>query len=107
MAPQDQTKGWNQSAESCSSRSLGHPFTSTRRHAKAERWVRSARTECLDHVFILRSSRYLCLEAFITFISEPHDDGTPLILAPYRGAGERFLDHDTPSAPRTRWLDPE
>src|SRR5262249_49150850 len=98
-------------------------------NAIAERWVRSVRTECLDHVFIFnerhlqkvlaeyvgysttgaridrwdngrlvhryharlietlkleRSSRYLCSEVFITFISNQHDDGADLILAPYR-----------------------
>ena len=30
-----------------------------------------------------RLSRYLCWEAFITFISEPHDDDVLPILAPY------------------------
>ena len=30
-----------------------------------------------------RSSRYLCSEGFITFISKPHDDDAALILAPY------------------------
>jgi hypothetical protein len=30
-----------------------------------------------------RSSRYLCSEAFITFISKPYDDDAALILAPY------------------------
>src|SRR5215472_17398828 len=30
-----------------------------------------------------RSSRYLCSEAYITFISKPHDDVPDLILAPY------------------------
>jgi len=31
----------------------------------------------------LKNIEYLCSEAFITFISEPHDDVADLILAPY------------------------
>src|SRR5262245_66571828 len=37
-----------------------------------------------------RSSRYLCSEAFITFISKPRDDPQDSILAPYRhGTAQR------------------
>jgi hypothetical protein len=31
-----------------------------------------------------RSPQYPCSEAYITFISKPHDDDAALILAPYR-----------------------
>jgi len=34
-----------------------------------------------------RSPQYPCSEAYITFISKPHDDDAALILAPYRGSG--------------------
>src|SRR5262249_46656191 len=43
-----------------------------------------------------RSSRYLCSEAFITFISKPHDDD---------GSNSCALQEETCTT--TRWLDPK
>src|SRR5215472_10703795 len=55
--------------------------------ARIGRWdnERPARREHLRLIEALkleRSSRYLCSEAFITFISKPHDDVSDLIVAP-------------------------
>ena len=57
--------------------------------ARIDRWDngRPAHREqaCLIEALKLeRSSRYLCSQAFITFMSKPHDDDAALILAPYR-----------------------
>jgi hypothetical protein len=56
--------------------------------ARIDRWdnVRPAHWEqprLIEALKLERSSRYLCSEAFITFISKPHDDVPDLILAPY------------------------
>jgi hypothetical protein len=37
----------------------------------------------METLIFERSSRFLCSEAFITFIIKPHDDLPDLILAPY------------------------
>ena|SRR5215467_13748825 len=56
--------------------------------ARIDRWDngRPAHREQarLIEVKLERSSRYLCSEGFITFISKLHDDDAALILAPYR-----------------------
>ena len=55
--------------------------------ARIDRWDngRPAHREQarLIEVKLERSSRYLCSEGFITFISKLHDDDAALILAPY------------------------
>ena len=65
------------------------PFRSPRANAIAERWVRSVRTECLDHVFIF---------------SEWH---LQKVLAEYVGYFNHWRSHRSigqraPCAPRTR-----
>jgi hypothetical protein len=58
--------------------------------ARIDRWdngrpAHREQARLIEAVKLERSSRYLCSEGFITFISKPHDDDAPLILAPYRG----------------------
>ena len=58
--------------------------------ARIDRWdngrpVRNQHARLIEALKLERSSRYLCSEAFITFISKPHDDDAALILAPYKG----------------------
>jgi hypothetical protein len=47
------------------------------------RLVRRYHARPIETLILERSSRCLCWAAFITFISEPHDEVPDLILAPY------------------------
>jgi hypothetical protein len=56
--------------------------------ARIDRWdngrpAHREQARLIEAVKLERSSRYLCSEGFITFISKPHDDDAALILAPY------------------------
>ena len=58
--------------------------------ARIDRWdngrpAHREQARLIEALKLERSSRYLCSEAFITFISKPHDDVPDLILAPYSG----------------------
>src|SRR5215467_7620116 len=58
--------------------------------ARIDRWdngrpAHREQARLIEALKLERSSRYLCSEAFITFISEPHDEVPELILAPYSG----------------------
>ena len=58
--------------------------------ARIDRWdngrpAHREQAHLIEALKLERSSRYLCLEAFITFISKPYDDVPDLILAPYKG----------------------
>ena len=58
--------------------------------ARIDRWdngrlVHRYHARIIETLKLERSSRYLCSEVFITFISNQHDDGADLILAPCRG----------------------
>src|SRR5215472_17562361 len=58
--------------------------------ARIDRWdngrlVHRYHARIIETLKLERSSRYLCSEVFITFISNQHDDGADLILAPYNG----------------------
>src|SRR5215831_6064058 len=64
--------------------------------ARIDRWDngRPAHREharLVEALKLERSSPYLYWAAFITFISEPHDEVPDLILAPYRGQDRRLL----------------
>jgi transposase InsO family protein len=65
------------------------PFRSPRGNAIAERWVRSVRTECLDHLFIF-NERHLqkVLAEYVGYCNGWH---------PHRSPGQR-----APSAPLSR-----
>ena len=65
------------------------PFRSPRANAIAERWVRSVRTECLDHVFIF-NERHLqkVLAEYVGYFNH---------WRPHRSVGQC-----APCAPRTR-----
>src|SRR5215813_13828827 len=57
--------------------------------ARIDRWdngrpAHRKQARLIEALKLERSSRYLCSEAFITFISKPHDDLPDRILAPYR-----------------------
>ena len=57
--------------------------------ARIDRWdngrlVRRYQAHSMEATKLERSSQYLCWEAFITFISKPHDNAPDLILAPHR-----------------------
>jgi transposase InsO family protein len=39
-------------------RQVRTPFRSLRANAVAERWVRSVRSECLDHVFVFQRAQF-------------------------------------------------
>jgi len=57
--------------------------------ARIDRWdngrpAHREQARLIEALKLERSSRYLCSEGFITFISKPHDDDAALILAPYR-----------------------
>lgn len=69
------------------------PYRSPRANAVAERWVRTVRAECLDHLLIL-SERHLArvLGAYVTFYNErrPHQglgQQCPVPLTPSTGTG--------------------
>jgi len=72
--------------------------------ARIDRWdngrlVRRYHVRLIEALKLERSSRYPCSEAFITFITKPHDDVPDLILAPYRGchvAEGHVVDHELP-----------
>src|SRR5262249_18490387 len=56
--------------------------------ARIDRWdngrpAHRYHARLIETLKLERSSRYLCSEVFITFISNQHDDGADLILAPY------------------------
>src|SRR5215475_6790999 len=62
--------------------------------ARIHRWdngrlVHRYHARLIETLKLERSSRYLCSEVFITFISNQHDDGADLILAPYNGHPDR------------------
>jgi hypothetical protein len=62
--------------------------------ARIDRWVngrlvRRYHARFIETLKFERSSRFLCSEAFITFISKPHDDLPDLILAPYSHRADR------------------
>ena len=57
--------------------------------ARIDRWDNGApahreQARLIEVLKLKSSSRFLCSEAFITFISKPHDDVPDPILAPYR-----------------------
>ena len=63
--------------------------------ARIDRWdngrpAHRERARLIEALKVERSAPYLCSEAFITFISKPHDDVPDLILAPYN-SGPEFL----------------
>ena len=71
------------------------PFRSPRANAIAERWVRSIRTECLDHVFIF-NERHLqkVLAEYVGYFNHwrPHRSiGQPTTPAPRRSALGRTI----------------
>jgi len=58
--------------------------------ARIDRWdnglpAHREQARLIEALKLERSSRYLCSDAFITFISKPHDHVPDLILAPYNG----------------------
>src|SRR5262245_17551069 len=62
--------------------------------ARIDRWdngrlVHRYHARLIETLKLERSSRYLCSEVFITFISNQYDDGADLILAPYSSLGGR------------------
>src|SRR5262245_26777126 len=66
--------------------------------ARIDRWdngrlVHRYHARLIETLKLERSSRYLCSEVFITFISNQHDNGADLILAPYN------LRHTSASKP--------
>jgi transposase InsO family protein len=71
------------------------PFRSPRANAIAERWVRSVRSECLDHVFIF-NERHLqkVLAEYVGYFNDwrPHRSlgqrapSAPVVFAPHRRA---------------------
>ena len=67
--------------------------------ARIDRWdngrlVHRYHARLIETLKLERSSRYLCSEVFITFISNQYDDGVDLILAPYRCRDWGNVDHD-------------
>ena len=65
------------------------PFRSARANAIAKRWVRSVRTECLDHVFIFSEwHQQKVLAEYVGYFNH---------WRPHRSIGQR-----APCAPRTR-----
>jgi transposase InsO family protein len=67
------------------------PFRSPRANAIAERWVRSVRTECLDHVFII-NERHLqkVLAEYVGYFNR---------WRPHRSIGQRAPCAPEPFAP--------
>src|SRR5262252_7500489 len=62
--------------------------------ARIDRWdngrlVHRYHARLIETLKLERSSRYLCSEVFITFISNQYDDGADLILAPYNHLSSR------------------
>lgn len=66
------------------------PVKAPRANALAERWVRSARTECLDHLFLV-NERHLqrVLEEYVAYFNE---------WRPHRGLGQRAPSGSDPPA---------
>ena len=55
--------------------------------ARIDRWdngrpARREQARLIEALKLERSSRYLCSQAFITFMSKPHDDDEALFLRP-------------------------
>jgi hypothetical protein len=74
------------------------PFRSPRANAIAERWVRSVRTECLDHVFIF-NERHLAkvLAEYVGYFNH---------WRPHRSIGQRAPTGNTcASSKRSSWKD--
>jgi hypothetical protein len=68
--------------------------------ARIDRWdngrpAHREQARLIEAVKLERSSRYLCSEGFITFISKPHDDDAALILAPYNPGTIQYFDAET------------
>ena len=72
-------------------RQLRTPVKAPRANALAERWVRSARTECLDHLFIV-DERHLqrVLDEYVAYFNA---------WRPHRGLGQRAPCGSAPSPP--------
>ncbi len=72
---------------------LRTPYRAPNANAVAERWVRSAREECLDHLLILNEAHLRrVLEAYVGYYNRarPHqglDQRTPVALDPARRSG--------------------
>jgi putative transposase len=66
------------------------PMRAPRANALAERWVRSARTECLDHLFIV-NQRHLqrVLNEYVVYFNA---------WRPHRGLGQRAPYGSAPTA---------
>jgi len=65
--------------------------------ARIDRWdngrpAHREQARLIEAVKLERSSRYLCSEGFITFISKPHDDDVALILAPCNKRHAQCID---------------
>jgi transposase InsO family protein len=72
-------------------RQLRTPVKAPRANALAERWVRSARTECRDHLFIV-DERHLqrVLDEYVVYFNA---------WRPHHGLGQRALSGSAPTAP--------
>ena len=72
--------------------------------ARIDRWgngrpAHREQARLIEALKLERSSRYLCSDAFITFISKPHDHVSDPILAPYNGLERprrRLPTHQSP-----------
>src|SRR5262249_2139071 len=71
-------------------RQLRTPVKAPRANALAERWVRSARTECLDHLFIVNEHHLQrVLDEYVVYFNA---------WRPHRGLGQRAPCGSSPTA---------
>jgi transposase InsO family protein len=77
-------------------RQVRTPFRSPRANAIAERWVKSARTECLDHLFVFGETHLRrAMSAYVAYYNHSRPHRSLRQRAPHDSEARQFRSRET------------